>query len=114
MLLLYFTFFSGMRGFISRYMLSPRSCVQESMVLDHSVSQSSENSHSRTQTAEGGRCVYEQRHVGMRQSWIPVVDMSVSCSPSQATENDNTQRNSKDVHNKLPSFSLPSVHQSRE
>ena len=38
------------------------------MVLDHSVSQSSENSHSRTQTVEGGKCVYEQRHVGMRQS----------------------------------------------
>ena len=41
------------------------------MVLDHSVPQSSDNSHSsRTQTVEGGRCVYEQRHVGMRQSWI--------------------------------------------
>ena len=45
--------------------------VEESMVLDHLVSQSSENSHSRTQTAvKGWRCVYEQRHVGMRQSWI--------------------------------------------
>ena len=44
--------------------------VEESMVLDHSVSQSSENSHSRTQTVEGRRCVYEQRHGGMRQSWI--------------------------------------------
>ena len=42
-----------------------------SMVLDHSVSQSSENSHSRTQTGEGGGCVYEHRHVGMMyESWI--------------------------------------------
>ena len=40
------------------------------MVLDHSVSQSSENSQSRIQTVEGGRCVYEQKHVGMGQSWI--------------------------------------------
>ena len=44
--------------------------MEESTVLDHSVSRSSENSHSRTQTVEGGRCVYEQRHVGMRKSWI--------------------------------------------
>ena len=29
-----------------------------------------------------------------------MVDMSASCSPSQATENDNIQRNSKDIHNK--------------
>ena len=40
------------------------------MVFDLSVSQSSEISHSRTQTVEEGRSVYEQRHVGMRQSWI--------------------------------------------
>ena len=44
--------------------------VLESVVLDRSVSQSSENSHSRTQTVKGGRCVYEQRHVDMRQSSI--------------------------------------------
>ena len=35
----------------------------------------------------------------MRQSWILAVDMSASCSPSQATE-DNIQRNSKDLLNK--------------
>ena len=29
------------------------------MLLDHLVSQSSENSHSRTQTGEGGRCVQD-------------------------------------------------------
>ena len=29
-----------------------------------------------------------------------MVDMSASCSPSQATENDNMQRNSKDIYNK--------------
>ena len=69
------------------------------MVLDYSVSQSSENSHSRTQIVEGGRCVYEQKHVDMRQSWT-AVDMSASCSPSQDTENDNLQRNSKDIYNK--------------
>ena len=69
MYLFFFIFFSGMRGFISRYMFS-RSCVEESMVLDHSMSQSSENSHSRTQTVEGGRCAYEQKHVGMMQRWI--------------------------------------------
>ena len=40
----------------------------ESLVLDHSVSQSSKNPYSRTQTVEGGRCVNEQGHVGMRQS----------------------------------------------
>ena len=40
------------------------------MVLDPSVSQSSKNSYSRTQTVEGRRCFYEQRHGGMRQSWI--------------------------------------------
>ena len=50
--------------------LGVTSVVEESMVLDHSVSQSSENSHSRTQAVDGGGCVYEQRHVGMRQSWI--------------------------------------------
>ena len=45
--------------------------MEESLVLDHSVFQSSEDSHSRTQTTmEEGRCVYEQRHVGTRQSWM--------------------------------------------
>ena len=44
--------------------------VEESMVLDHSVPQSSENSHSRIQTVKGGKCVYKQNHVGMGQSWI--------------------------------------------
>ena len=48
------------------------------MVLDHSVSQSSYNSHGRTQTVEGGRCAYEQRHVGMRQSWI----LWYTCQPA--------------------------------
>ena len=44
---------------------------EESFVLDHSVSQSSENSFSRTkQIVEGGRCVNEQRHAGMGQSWM--------------------------------------------
>ena len=44
--------------------------MEESIMLDHSVSQSSKNAHSRTQTVEGERCVYEQIHVGTRQSWI--------------------------------------------
>ena len=53
------------------YVFSEELCGGVNGVLDHSVSQSSENSHSRTQIVEGGkRCVYEQRHVGMRQSWI--------------------------------------------
>ena len=69
MSLKYCVFFSAMRGFMSRYMFPRRSYVDETMALDHSVSQSSENSHSRTQTVEGGRCVYKQRHVGMRQRW---------------------------------------------
>ena len=30
-----------------------------------------------------------------------MVDMSVSCSPSQATEKDNIQRISKDLYNKV-------------
>ena len=38
------------------------------MVLGHWVSQSSDNSYSITQMAKGGRCVYEQRHVGMTPS----------------------------------------------
>ena len=50
--------------------LGVTSVVDETMVLDQSVSQSSDNSYSRTQTVEGGRCVYEQRHGGMGQSWI--------------------------------------------
>ena len=48
------------------------------MVLDRSVSQSSENSHSRTQRVGGGRCVYKPRHVGMRQSWI----LCQTCQPA--------------------------------
>ena len=40
------------------------------MVLDHWVSQSSENLYSRTQEVKGGRRVLEQRHAGMTQSWI--------------------------------------------
>ena len=70
------------------------------MVLDHWFSQSSENSYSITQTAKGGRCVYEQRHVcGYDTELKNAVDMSASCSPFQATENDNNQRNSKDISN---------------
>ena len=61
------------------------------MVLDHLVSQSFEDSHSRTQTVEGGKCVYEQRHVAMRRSWI----LWQSSSPSQPTENENIQRTLK-------------------
>ena len=72
------------------------------MVLDHSVSQSSENSHSRTQTVEGGRCVYEQRKTcGYEAELDTVVDISAS-STSQV-ENDNIQRNSKDIYNKQAS-----------
>ena len=48
------------------------------MVLDHSVSRSSENSHSRTQRVEGGRCAYEQRYVGRRQGWI----LRQTCQPA--------------------------------
>ena len=48
------------------------------MVLDHSVSLSFENSRSRTQTVKGGRCVYEQRHVGMRQSCL----LRQTCQPA--------------------------------
>ena len=49
--------FSGMRAFIQWYMLFSE---EESMVLGHSVSYSSDNLHSRTQTVEGKRCVHEQ------------------------------------------------------
>ena len=78
------------------------------MVLHHSVSPSSENSHSRTQTVEEGRCVDVQRHVGMRQSWIleTTGDMPASCSPSQVTENENIQRNSIDIYNKQLIYGL--------
>ena len=68
------------------------------MVLDHSMSQSSENSHSGIQTVEGGRCVYERRHGGYEAKLDTAVAMSASCSPSQATEyDDSIQRNSKDI-----------------
>ena len=40
------------------------------MVLDHSVSQLSESSHSRTQTKEERKCVYQQRNVRMGPSGI--------------------------------------------
>ena len=69
--LIFFSFFTVVcEGLCHGICFSRRSCVEVSMVLDHSVSQPSKNSHSRTQTVEGGRCVYEQRHGGMRQSWI--------------------------------------------
>ena len=71
------------------------------MVLDHSVSRPSGNAYSRTQTVKGGRCVYEQRETcGHDTELENTVDMSVSSSPSHATENDNIQRNSKDIYNK--------------
>ena len=80
--------------------LGVNSVVEGSMVLGHSVSQSSENLHSRTQTVEGGRCVHERRKTcGYEAKLDIVVDMSASCSPSQATENDDIQRNSKDIYN---------------
>ena len=59
-----------------------------------------------TQTVEGGRCVYEQRR-GYEAKLDTVVDVSASCSPSQATaKNDNIQRNSKDIYNKHEHISL--------
>ena len=65
-------------------------------MLSHSLSQSSENSHSKTQTVEGGRCVYEKIHVcGYEAELDAVVDMSASCFPCQAKKNDDKQRNLK-------------------
>ena len=69
-------------------------------MLDHSVSQSSENSHSRTQTVEGGRCVYEQRHVGMKQSWIRWQTCESAALPPKPQKMNNILRNSKDIYNK--------------
>ena len=37
---------------------------------------------------------------GYEAEFDAVVNMSASCSPSQATENDNIHRNSKDIYNK--------------
>ena len=63
------------------------------MVLDHSVSRSSGNAYSRTQTVKGGRRVYERIHVGMTQEPEKAVDMSATSSPSHATrENGQTTR----------------------
>ena len=71
------------------------------MALAPWVSQSSESSCSRTQTVKGGRRVYEEIHVGMTQKLYNAVEISASCSPSQATEKDGEQRNSKDTNNTL-------------
>ena len=59
--------------------LGVTSVVEESMVLDHSVSQSSDNRHSKTQTIEGGKCVYEQKTCGYEAELDTVVDISSSC-----------------------------------
>ena len=62
-----FRFSSGMRGYISRYMFSAENlCGQVTGVGPFGVL----NSHSGTQTVEGGRCVHEQRHAGMTESRI--------------------------------------------
>ena len=49
----------------------------------------------RTQTVEGGRCVLLAKTCGHATEVDTAVDMLASSSPSQATENDNKQRNSK-------------------
>ena len=79
-----------MQRFIPWYMISRESTV----VLDHWVSQLSENTYSITQTVKGGRCVCDQRH---DTEFDNALDMSASCSPFQATGTDDKQRNSKDI-----------------